>query len=650
MVSSILFFSFVLILPFVCSIQFNITRFNKSSEIAYQGDAKRAKGAVELTHINFTCRAGWVTYGKEVPLWDPASGKPSDFTTRFSFRIDTRRAKFGKYGQGFAFFLAPARIRMPPNSAGGFLGLFNQTSVKSSSFPLVHVEFDTFTNTNWDPVDMESHVGINNNSLTSSKVTSWNATLHNKDVARVLIFYDSARRNLSVSWSYNKTNDPKENSSLSYIIDLSKVLPPEVTIGFSATSGSFSEGHRLLSWEYSSSLEPRDIKKIETDRKVMIIGGSVSGFVLLTFLIVSLTVFLRRKQRKKKAEETANLALINDDLERGAGPRKFSYKDLVIAANNFSDDRKLGEGGFGAVYKGYLNGLDTMVAIKKFAGGTKQGRREFITEVKIISSLRHRNLVQLIGWCHERDEFLMVYELMPNGSLDAHLFGKKPPLAWPVRCKVTFGIASALLYLHEEWEQCVVHRDIKASNVMLDSNFNAKLGDFGLARLMDHELGPQTTGLAGTFGYMAPEYISTGRASRESDVYSFGVVTLEIVTGRKSVDPRKGRETSLVEKVWELYGKGEVITAVDEKLKVDGFDEKEAECLVVVGLWCAHPDRNSRPSIKQAIQVLNLEAPLPHLPTKMPVATYHVSSTSTGTSVSSGGGASATFSSAQLGR
>ncbi|CDY14007.1 BnaC09g38190D [Brassica napus] len=542
---------------------------------------------------------------------------------------------------------------MPPNSAGGFLGLFNETNDKSSFYPLVHVEFDTYSNPEWDPLDMKSHVGINNNSLVSSNATSWNATSHSQDIGRVTIFYDSSRRNLSVSWSYDTTSDPNENSSLSYIIDLSKVMPSEVTIGFSATSGGVTEGNRLVSWEYSSTLELRVIKKVRNDRKGMIIGVSVSVFVLLTFFVV----FLKRKQQQnKKAEEKANLRSINDDLERGAGPRKFSYKDLASAANNFSDDRKLGEGGFGAVYKGYLSGLDTMVAIKKFAGGSKQqGKREFITEVKIISSLRHRNLVQLIGWCHEKDEFLMVYEFMPNGSLDAHLFGKKPRLAWGVRCKVTLGIASALLYLHEEWEQCVVHRDIKASNVMLDSNFNAKLGDFGLARFMDHELGPQTTGLAGTFGYMAPEYISTGRASKESDVYSFGVVTLEIVTGRKSVDPRQGRvepETSLVERVWDLYGKGEVITVVDEKLRInDGFDEKQAECLMVVGLWCAHPDRNSRPSIKQAIQVLNLEAPLPRLPIKMPVATYRVSSSSTGTSVvSSGGAATATFSSAQLGR
>ncbi|CAN7113986.1 unnamed protein product [Brassica rapa subsp. narinosa] len=653
MANSIFLFSFVSFLPFVCSVHFNIPRFGSDiPEVVYQGDA-RANGAVELTNIDYTCRSGWATYGKKIPLWDPEIGKPSDFTTSFSFRIDTRGVAFGNYGHGFAFFLAPAGIQMPPNSAGGFLGLFNETNVISSSYPLVHVEFDTFTNTNWDPLDMTSHVGINNNSLVSSNVTSWNASTHSRDIGRVVIVYDSARRNLSVSWRYDTTSDPKENSSLSYIIDLSKVLPSEVTVGFSATSGGSTEGNRLLSWEYSSSLElirDDDVEKTEKDRKGLIIGVSASGFVLLTFLTVSLVVFLKRK---KRAEEIANLTSINEDLERGAGPRKFTYRELASAANNFSEDRKLGEGGFGAVYKGYLNGLDMMVAVKKFAGGSKQGKREFITEVKIISSLRHRNLVQLIGWCHEKDEFLMVYEFMPNGSLDAHLFGKKPHLAWPVRCKVTLGIASALLYLHEEWEQCVVHRDIKASNVMLDSNFNAKLGDFGLARLMDHELGPQTTGLAGTFGYMAPEYISTGRASKESDVYSFGVVTLEIVTGRKSVDPRQGRvepETSLVERVWDLYGRGEVVTAVDDKLGVDSFDEKQAECLMVVGLWCAHPDRNSRPSIKQAIQVLSFEAPLPHLPSKMPVASYHVSSSSTGTSVSSGGAATATFSSAQLGR
>lgn len=193
-----------------------------------------------------------------------------------------------------------------------------------------------------------------------------------------------------------------------------------------------------------------------------------------------------------------------------------------------------------------------------------------------------------------------------------------------MRYKITLGLASALLYLHEEWEQCVVHRDIKSSNIMLDSGFNVKLGDFGLARLMDHELGPQTTGLAGTLGYLAPEYISTGKASKEADVFSFGVVVLEIASGRKSVDPtNRQSEIGLVEWVWELYGRGQILSAVDERVKSD-FDLKEVECLVIVGLWCAYPDHNLRPSIRQAIQVLHFEAKMPHLPVKMSVPMYHV--------------------------
>ena len=180
---------------------------------------------------------------------------------------------------------------------------------------------------------------------------------------------------------------------------------------------------------------------------------------------------------------------------------------------------------------------------------------------------------------------------MPNGSLDSHLFGKRPPLSWAARYKISIGLASAFLYLPEEWEQCVLHRDIKSSNVMLESSFNVKLGDFGLARVMDHELGPQTTGLVGTFGYLAQEYVSTGRASKESDVYSFGVVVLEITPRRKSFNciVEKDSEIGLVEWIWDLYGNGNLVSAVDEKLNFE-FDQRQAECLMIVGLWCSHPN------------------------------------------------------------
>ncbi|KAE8704827.1 L-type lectin-domain containing receptor kinase IX.2 [Hibiscus syriacus] len=218
---------------------------------------------------------------------------------------------------------------------------------------------------------------------------------------------------------------------------------------------------------------------------------------------------------------------------------------------------------------------------------------------------------------------LLVYEFLPNGSLDSHLFGDKIMLTWIVRYKIAIGLASALFYLHVEWEQYVVHRDIKSSNVMLDSNFSAKLGDFGLARLVDHDMGSQTTVLAGTMGYLAPECVTTGKASKESDVYSFGVVALEIACGRKPVEPRaEPIKVRLLEWVWDLYGKGQLLEAVDKRLgKV--FDKRQIECLMITGLWCCHPDYTHRPSIRQVISVLNFEAPLPSLPSKLPVPMYY---------------------------
>ena len=596
-----------------------MSRFESNGlNIVYHGDAVPSVGAIEMNKVNYLCRVGWATYVERVPLWDSNTGNLSDFTTHFSFIIDTQGSP--SYGHGVTFFLAPVGFEIPPNSAGGFLGLFNTTNSDSSQNQIVLVEFDSFVNPEWDPP--VEHVGINNNSISSAVYTNWNASLHSGDTADVWINYNASAKNLSVSWTYQKTSNSQENTSLSYTIDLMKALPEWVTIGISAATGENVERHTIKSWEFSSSLDIKVTsgKKAENNRLIVVL--TVSGGVLIAGVIVAFIILWLWKGKKKETVATS-LTSINDDLERGAGPRRFSYSDLISATNNFSDERKLGQGGFGSVYKGYLTNLDLLIAVKKISSRSKQGKKEFITEVKIFNQLRHRNLVQLIGWCHDKSEFLLVYEFMPNGSLDTHLFGRRNPLSWEVRYKISLGLASALLYLHEEWEQCVVHRDIKASNVMLDSSFNVKLGDFGLARLMDHELGAQTTGLAGTLGYMAPEYISTGRASKESDVYSFGVVALEIATGRKSVNPMgKDSEMGLVEWIWNLYGKGDLLLAMDEKLQTD-FDEKQVECLMIIGLWCSHPDRNLRPSMRQAIQVLKFETTQPNLPTQMPVLMYH---------------------------
>ncbi|PPS17695.1 hypothetical protein GOBAR_AA02884 [Gossypium barbadense] len=578
--------SFLFLFPCVNSVHFKIPRFNpEATSILYEGDARPFVGYVEFNDISYLCRVGRVSYSRDVPIWDSRTNQVADFTTRFSFNIDTHGKTLSDYAAGLAFFLAPVGFEIPPNSAGGFLGLFNTTTSDSSRNQIVLVEFDTYSNSEWDPP--VQHIGINTNSIASAKYTTWNFSLYDGKTADAWISYNATAQILSVTLNYKNTSIFKRDFTLSHHVDLKEILPERVKVGILAATSHKSERHRLLSWEFSS------------------ISGSLPSHV--TALIV-------QYYKPLMADRYGS-------CEGGGGGNSKRDKRRIgsRSTNNFSNQRKLGEGGFGVVFKGYFNDSDTTVAVKKIARGSRQGRKEYITEIKIISRLRHRNLVQLLGWCHDGGEFLLVYDFMPNGSLDSHLFGKKTPINWPCRYKIARGLASALLYLHEEWEQCVVHRDIKSSNVMLDSSFNVKLGDFGLARLMDHELGPLTTGLAGTLGYMAPEYIRTGRASKASDVYSFGIVALEIATGRRSVDPiEENSQIGLVEWVWHLYGTGNLLSVVDERLHAE-FDEEQIECLMIVGLWCAHPDSSLRPSIRQAIQghttltQIEIEEPYPSL-------------------------------------
>uniref|UniRef100_A0A7N2L6E0 Protein kinase domain-containing protein n=1 Tax=Quercus lobata TaxID=97700 RepID=A0A7N2L6E0_QUELO len=279
------------------------------------------------------------------------------------------------------------------------------------------------------------------------------------------------------------------------------------------------------------------------------------------------------------------------EFEKGIGPKSFTYREIIHATNNFAEGGKPREGGFGGVYEGLLSESNAEVAVKRVSKGSKQGKKEYISEVTIISHLRHKNLVQLIGWCHEQGELLLVYEYMPNGSLDTHLFGVEIMLIWPMRYKIALGLASASLYLHEEWEQY-------------------------------QESGSQTTVLAGTMGYLAPECVIIGKVFKESDVYSFGVVSLEIACGRKPVQPQaEPNKVSHVEWVWDLYGKDQLIEVVGRRLNME-YDEEKMKRLMVVGLWCYHPDPTIRPSIRLVINVLSFETPLPTLPSKLLVSIY----------------------------
>uniref|UniRef100_A0ACD5WQ61 Uncharacterized protein n=1 Tax=Avena sativa TaxID=4498 RepID=A0ACD5WQ61_AVESA len=415
----------------------------------------------------------------------------------------------------------------------------------------------------------------------------------------------------------------------------------------------------------SSPGEPAEPSPPPSSRTGLLIGisaGSVSFLVVTGFLTWLLLRWRRQKQAKIRQATTEQGSeggkfldddqAMENDFEKRAGPKRFPYNDLVVATNNFSDGNKLGEGGFGSVYRGFLNELDLQVAIKRVSKGSKQGRKEYASEVRVISRLRHKNLVQLIGWCHGGDELLLVYELMPNGSLDSHLYGANSVvLPWTVRYEIVLGLGSALLYLQQESEQCVLHRDIKPSNIMLDAAFSAKLGDFGLARLVERGRAISwTTVAAGTMGYMDPECMVTGRTNAESDVYSFGVVVLEIACGRRPVLVAEQEEDTvhLAQWVWDWYGRGRILDAADARLRGE-FDAREMECVLLVGLWCSQLDLKLRPSVRQAVNVLRFEVPPPALPAMMPAASYMppvgtTSNSSTSVTGSSRSGGTSTFS------
>ncbi|CAN6361319.1 unnamed protein product [Urochloa humidicola] len=342
---------------------------------------------------------------------------------------------------------------------------------------------------------------------------------------------------------------------------------------------------------------------------------------------------VRRRRAWKKLQRIAGDGGDSDaeqaEFEKGVGPRRYRYQELAAATGNFAEEEKLGRGGFGNVYRGNLGDQDRPVAVKMFsAEASAQGRKAFEAEVKIISRLRHRNLVQLLGWCDSRRGLLLVYELVPEGSLDRHLYSSF--LTWSERYTIILGLGSALRYLHTEWDQCVLHGDIKPSNILLGSSRSTtKLSDFGLARLVDHGAGPRTTQVVmGTAGYIDPEFIRSRQPSTESDVYSFGVVLLEIATGRRpEMMEHPDRAIPLLEWVWDLYGRGALLDAVDERLVAaagelpGGGGGWQLRRVLVVGLWCAHPDPAVRPSIVQAMNVLQSEdVTLPILSRQVPAS------------------------------
>lgn len=321
------------------------------------------------------------------------------------------------------------------------------------------------------------------------------------------------------------------------------------------------------------------------------------------------------------AESSTSTSKLEEELKVSSRLRKFTFNDLKLATRNFRPESLLGEGGFGCVFKGWIEengtapvkpGTGLTVAVKTLNHDGLQGHKEWLAEVNYLGDLIHQNLVKLIGYCIEDDQRLLVYEFMPRGSLENHLFRRSLPLPWSIRMKIALGAAKGLAFLHEEAEKPVIYRDFKTSNILLDAEYNAKLSDFGLAKDGPEEGKTHvSTRVMGTYGYAAPEYVMTGHLTSRSDVYSFGVVLLEMITGRRSMDKnRPNGEHNLVE--WarpHLGDRRRFYRLIDPRLE-GHFSIKGAQKAVQLAAHCLSRDPKARPLMSEVVDALK---PLPNL-------------------------------------
>ncbi|CAA7402423.1 unnamed protein product [Spirodela intermedia] len=302
--------------------------------------------------------------------------------------------------------------------------------------------------------------------------------------------------------------------------------------------------------------------------------------------------------------------LIISGLELPTG--SFSLRQIKAATGNFDPENKIGEGGFGPVYKGVLPD-GSMIAVKQLSSKSKQGNREFVTEIGMISALQHPNLVKLFGCCIEGNQLLLIYEYMENNSLARALFGPEGlrlNLDWQTRRKICIGIARGLAYLHEESRLKIVHRDIKTTNVLLDKDLNAKISDFGLAKLDEEENTHISTRIAGTMGYMAPEYAMRGYLTYKADVYSFGVVALEIVSGKSNAKfLPKDDYIYLLDWACVLQEKGTLLELVDPALGTN-FSIEEAQQMLNLALLCTNQSPTLRPAMSTVVAMLEGHTPV----------------------------------------
>ncbi|KAH6795416.1 hypothetical protein C2S51_036402 [Perilla frutescens var. frutescens] len=595
-------------LTFAVDLLFN--SFSDSSVVLY-GNA-----TVESRILTLTGDAGFeigrALYTSKIPTKDANTSRVLPFSTSFIFAMAPFRGRLA--GHGMVFLFVP-HLGMDAASAQN-LGFLNFTNNGDPDNHVFGVEFDVFRNQEFNDSN-DNHVGIDVNSLTS--VSAYEAgywsegnsfeqlELNNGRTYQVWIDYVDGVLNVTMAPAGMKR---PQLPLLNVSVDLSPVFEDEMYVGFTASTGNMTQSHKILAWSYSSTnfslsgglitvgLPSFELPEIPFYRTRGFVAGLTTGILILGVVCGAFAfMFVRRSRMKRREIEEM------EDWELEYWPHRLAYQEIDAATEGFADGNVIGVGGNGKVYKGVLNG-GLEVAVKRISHENAEGMRAFLAEISSLGRVKHRNLVGLRGWCKkDKDSLILVYDYMENGSLDQRVFDcdESKMLNCDARTRILKQVASGVLYLHEGWESKVLHRDIKASNVLLDREMNARLGDFGLARMHDHDKAAGTTRVVGTIGYLAPEIVKSGRASTHTDVFGYGVLILEVMCGRRPVEEGK---PPLVDWVWQQFRKGELVNVIDARLKESrDVDAEEVERVLQLGLLCAHPDHNTRPTMRQVVKL-----------------------------------------------
>lgn len=620
-------------------------------DVKLLGSAKfsNQKGSLQIPNesqdTDIRHQAGRGIYSFPIRLLDPRTKAPASFETTFSFQLNNFTTNSSEQGgSGLTFIIVPDEFTV--GRPGPWLAMLNDAC--ENDYKAVAVEFDTRKNPEFgDPND--NHVGINLGTIVSAKVVNVSdvgVSLKDGFVHRAWINYDGPQRRMEIRLGLANQEDYPSKPIFSESLDLSPYLNEYMFVGFSASTGNHTQIHNILSWSFTSTSQAflhypssetcqgkillentteiettttttkKSSSKNETPQSFLIFVAAVALalVVLLGFYFIS-----RHRRNAAKSNTSVEAERIDQRPRPPNKPRRFAFSELSSSTRSYSEIELLGSDSRGVYYRGKLpNG--SQVAVKRFSpqflNTHGSDRRRLLKEIKAIIHVRHPNLLLVRGWCQDNNEVMVVYDFVPNGSLDKWLFGAGV-LPWTRRFKVIKDVADGLTFLHHTKQ--LAHKNLKCSSVFLDVSFRAVLGDFGFV-------------LMGAESKMFESVVCVG-----ADVFEFGVLVLEVIAGRPRIEKNeegeeegKAEERNLLDFAWNLHETNEKVRLVDRRMG-SLINLEQAIRVLEIGLLCTLNENKGRPSMEQVVEFLgNMEKPIPELPRTRPVALFPYNSANTG--------------------